>query len=42
MEIMLMKIIQDITTNKIIKKGFQEIINNFFKVSDKISISQKK
>ena len=37
-----MKTTQDIISNKIIKKGFQKNINNFFNVLNKISKSQKK
>ena len=41
-EVMPTKIIKDITPNKIIKKGFQENVNDFLKIPDKISKSQKK
>lgn len=39
---MFINIIQNITFNKIIKRGFPENINDFFKVPEKVFKSRKK
>lgn len=41
-EIMLIKIIENITFNKIIRKSSQESIDNFFKILKKVSKSRRK